>query len=195
MQNKFEEIFSKYDTDKVNGSYEYAYERCFGKIREDIQLIFEIGVNRGGSMRAWKEYFPNAQIVGLEINGNCFFEEERIHIEIGNATNPEFIDTVLHKHGWPDIVIDDGSHMSKDIKDSHELLHMYTQLCYVIEDLGVQSMDVQNGFYINDGVPATSVVQQEAENIMLYSNSGKSVHIYHGICFLFNKPMKGDQYV
>lgn len=190
--NKFAEIFSKYDTDKVNGSYEYGYEECFGDIREDVRLIFEIGVNRGGSMRAWKEYFPNAKIVGLEIHGHCYFEEERIFIEIGNATNPEFIGMVLAKHGWPDIVIDDGSHMSKDIKASYKLLNRYTQLCYVIEDLSVQTMDVLNGFYVNDGEPAISVVQQEAENILLYSNSGRSIRIYFSICFLFNKLLKGE---
>ena len=65
--NIFREIFSKYDTDKVNGSYELAYEDCFAQIRENVELVYEIGVNRGGSVQAWREYFPNAFIVGLEI--------------------------------------------------------------------------------------------------------------------------------
>jgi len=188
--NKFEEIFSKYDTDKA--FYSQAYEECFGNIREDIQVIFEIGVNRGGSVRAWKEYFPNALIVGLETHGHCYFEEERIKIEIGNATDLGFIDAVLAKYGWPDIVVDDGSHLSSDIKASYKLLNQYTQLCYVMEDLSVQTPVVEGGYYVNDGEPATSVIHKEIENILLYSNSGRSIRVYHSICFLFNKPLKGE---
>jgi hypothetical protein len=185
MENKFQEIFSKYDTDKT--FYSEAYEECFGHIRDDVQLVFEIGVNRGGSMRAWKEYFPNALIVGLEKNSHCFFEEERISIEIGNATKQNFIDAVMNKHGWPDIVIDDGSHKSRDIKASYELLHRYTQRYYVIEDLSVQTPDVKNGFYINDGEPATSVIYKEAEKLLLYRNYCKSIKVYHSIVFFCMK--------
>ena len=180
MVNKFEEIFSKYDTDKV--AYSQAYEECFGNIREDIQLLFEIGVNRGGSVRAWKEYFPNALIVGMDKNGHCYFEENRIKIEIGNACHGHFIGQVMAKYGWPDVVIDDGSHRSKAIKKSFDLLYQYTQTHYIIEDLAMQSPDVQGGYFLN-GPPTMSVIIQEAEKLLLYRNAWcRSIRVYHSIC-------------
>jgi hypothetical protein len=81
--NNFEEIFNKCGTDKAQ--YNYAYEDCFSRTRESIQLVFEIGVCRGGSAHGFKEYFSNALIVGIDIDPNSFFEKDGIKIEIGDA--------------------------------------------------------------------------------------------------------------
>jgi hypothetical protein len=144
--------------------------------------LFEIGVNRGGSVRAFREYFPNAIIVGLEKDGHCFFEEERIKIIIGDATNQEFIAEVISKFGNPDIVIDDGSHFSKDIKASFDLLFSRTKICYAIEDLLVQTKEFQNGFYVNDSEPATIVPIREVEKLLLGKSSCTSIKVYRSIC-------------
>jgi|WetSurMetagenome_2_1015567.scaffolds.fasta_scaffold00534_18 hypothetical protein len=188
--NKFEEIFSRHDTDKVNpGHYEYGYENEFSRIRNDVKLIFEIGVNRGGSVRAWKEYFPNAVIVGLEIDPSCYFEEERIKIEIGNASTKEFIDSILQKYGNPEIVVDDGSHFSSDIKKSFELLYPHVKLCYVIEDYGTQFQSFRGGFYINDGVPAINIAHKKIDELLcaIPICDCKSINIYNSICFFWIK--------
>jgi len=186
MENDFEKIFKNCDTDKyVN--YSQAYNDSFGNIRKDINLIFEIGVCRGGSVKGWKEYFPNAIIIGIDIDQNTYFEdtEGRIKIEIGSANNKEFIDSLLDKYGAPDIVIDDGSHLSSDIKDTYNLLYSSTQLCYVIEDYGVQYKKFMDGLYINDGVPATNIVHTHVDDLLFNKNSISSIRIYHSICLLF----------
>jgi hypothetical protein len=181
----FKEIFSKCDTDKVNTFYEYAYDDTFLPIREDIKLLFEIGVCRGGSVRGFRDYFPNALIVGIDINPRCFFQEDRINIEIGNATQKDFINNILLKYGEPDVVVDDGSHMRSDIKTTFSLLYERTKRVYVIEDLGTQFRGFQNGFYLNDNIPAQSVVHQKIEEL-LYSKERKikSVKIFHSICLI-----------
>jgi hypothetical protein len=185
--NIFKSIFIKYDTDKVTAGYEYAYEEVLSPIRNKIKLLIEIGVNRGGSVRAFKEYLPNSLIVGLEINKSSFFEDDRIKIEIGNATNKDFIDMILDKYGNPDVVIDDGSHFSRDIKTSFTLLYPHTKICYVIEDLGTQSYNFEKGFYINDHIPATIIAHQEIDKLLLYEDtSRRSIKIYRSICFFFN---------
>jgi hypothetical protein len=186
-ENIFKSIFSKCDTDKVTAGYEVAYEEVFSPIREKINLLFEIGVCRGGSVRGFKEYFPNATIVGMEINPKYFFKEDRIKVELGNATNKDFIKMILTKYGNPDIVIDDGSHFSRDIKTSFNLLYPYTKICYVIEDYSTQTKSFQSGYYVNDNIPATTIVHQEVDKLLLDLGTSKnSIKIYRSICFFFN---------
>lgn len=178
--NLFFDIVSKYDTDKA--FYSSGYNDTFFSIREDIKLLFEIGVNRGGSVRMFREYFPNALIVGLEIDEKCYFSgEERISIEIGNATKKDFIALMLAKYGNPDIVIDDGSHLSTDMKASFELFYPHTKFSYVIEDLAEQ---VEGSHSVNDGIPATTVIHHEIAKVLSRSeNICKSIRIYPAICF------------
>lgn len=195
--NEFKEIFSKYTTDKVNGQYENAYEECFGAIRNDINLVFEIGVFRGESLKGWEEYFPNAKIVGLEIRHKRLYKKlrnkERIHIEIGDATDSKFIDKVITKHGEPDIVIDDGSHLSSHIKTSFRLLNPYTKFCYVIEDLGTQTKSFRDGRFIDDEDPATLIINQEVEKT-LFNTSANSIRIYCSQFFLFKKQSNKEDF-
>jgi hypothetical protein len=186
--NLFRRIFSKYNTDKVDHDlYCPAYDKEFAPIRDKVKLLFEIGVGHGGSIRGFRDYFPNAQIVGIEVNPQRNFGTDRAVVEIGNVAHPSFTIGLVKRYGEPDIVIDDGSHKSKDIKDAFELLYPHTKMCYVIEDFLTQTPTFKNGKYINDGVPATSVVLQEAEKLLLYGNGCKSIKIYHSICFFFKE--------
>lgn len=184
--NQFEEIFKKYpETDKVTAGYHIAYEEIFGHIRNDIKLLFEIGVNKGGSIRAFREYFPNALIVGLEIDPQYYFKDDIIQIEIGDATNPDFVNPLINKYGFPDIVIDDGSHFSKDIKASFNLLYPYTTKYYAIEDLGTQTINFQNGYYVNDNEPAIGIFVDRLFSLLEKQDCDcKSIKIYPAIGFI-----------
>ncbi len=184
--NIFKSIFQNYDTDKTE-NFSDAYENHFTPIRNDVHLIFEIGVNRGGSARAWKEFFPNAIIVGIDIGQHTYFEEDRIHIEIGDASKKEIIHDILQKYGDPDIVIDDGSHFSEDIKQSFRYLYNHTKFCYVIEDYGTQNKDYSDGFYITDGEPATNILFDKINDLLLNNESCKSVHVYYSIAFIMQQ--------
>lgn len=182
--NKFKEIFEKYDTDKAV-NYSEAYENCFSKLRNDIKLIFEIGVNRGGSVRGWKEYFPNAIIVGIEIDRKFWFKDDRIKIHIGDATDNLFINFLIKEYGIPDIVIDDGSHFSSDIKKSFKLLYDKAKTCYAIEDYGTQFKEFKGGFYINDGEPATKIAHDLVDSLLFDKKTCSSIHFFHSICLIF----------
>src|SRR5712671_6209617 len=56
-------------TDKwtVHPKYVHFYEEIFAPIRETTKSVLEIGICEGGSLRAWKEYFSDATIYGLDI--------------------------------------------------------------------------------------------------------------------------------
>lgn len=54
-------------TDKEsNHRYGDAYERLFPN-RESVKLMMEVGVTDGSCMLAWHEVFPNATVVGMDI--------------------------------------------------------------------------------------------------------------------------------
>jgi hypothetical protein len=178
-------IFGKYLETNKERDYHGVYEDAFLSLeKENIKLVFEIGVLGGGSLRGFRDYFQNALIIGIDIIPEFKFEEERIFVEIGNACDKEFIESIITKYGYPDIVIDDGSHYSSDIKKTFNLLYEKTKKCYVIEDYGTQRKDFQNGELINDGVPATTIMYKFIDDLMA-NNILKSIKIYYSICFFF----------
>lgn len=136
-----ENTFKPYDTDKKSHGYLKFYEDAFGKYREKVRSFLEIGVHQGESLKAWRDYFPNAKIVGAEIRNpkNVKIKNEsRISVEFGDATNENFIEQLIGKYKSFDIVLDDGSHMSNDMRKTFNLLWNHTNMIYCIEDLGTQ---------------------------------------------------------
>jgi len=135
-------IFEKYDTDKKTHGYIPLYEDAFKKHRSTVKRFVEIGVHRGESLRAWRDYFPNAHIIGIEINpksvDDALKNEPRITLEIGDATDTGFVRKLINKYKNFDIVLDDGSHKSTDMRKSFNLLWPVTNLIYCIEDLTTQ---------------------------------------------------------
>ena len=135
-------IFSKYNTDKNNSFHNYSrqYHQLFDTFREKPIKYLEIGVYRGNSMYAMRETFKNATLlVGVDINPYCkTFENQsnRVFIEIGDATNPEFISHLTNMYGTFDVILDDGSHINKDVIQSFELLFplLNDNGLYVVED-------------------------------------------------------------
>jgi hypothetical protein len=117
------------------------YERHFQKYAGKSPVVFEIGVFRGGSIQMWKDFFgEGATIVGIDIDPSCarFSDPERgIYVEIGDQADTAFLDSVLAKHGMPDVVIDDGSHLMHHLRET--FAHLYPRMksegTYLAEDL------------------------------------------------------------
>lgn len=101
-------------------------------------VLWEIGVDEGGSVQLWQRYLgPRAQVVGLDIDPECeAHQRPGVAIRIGNQASTAFLDSVLAEFGVPDVVIDDGSHITTDILTT--LSHVYPQMprsgVYIIED-------------------------------------------------------------
>jgi hypothetical protein len=184
--NFFEHCFTGLDTDKINGhSYGPAYEDAFYQIRDEIKLVFEIGVFAGGSIKGFRKYFHNALIVGIDVDPNVpRLNGDRTAVEIGDASNKAFIEKLLEKYGLPDIVIDDGSHASSHIKKSFSLLFASTKICYVIEDLFTQYPEFERGTFIDDGVQATFIIHEKMDEI-LRMKSNCNIKIWPNIAFIF----------
>ncbi len=100
-------------TDKASNIHDYLhfYDRRLAHLRAEAFVLIEIGVFKGGSCRSWGEYFPNAQIVGLDVDPSCKnYEAGNIAIRIGDACDTGFLFSVIEEFGRPTVAIDDGSH-------------------------------------------------------------------------------------
>ena len=111
--NDFLNICKKYKkTDKITDhSYNLVYSKL-SEIRNDIKYLLEIGVMKGDSLRVWKEFFPNAEIHGIDKKIENIFKEERITCFRANQNNIDSIKLAV-KDTQYDIIIDDGSHIPK----------------------------------------------------------------------------------
>ena len=93
-------------------SYLHFYDKEFGPLRHRKISLLEIGIQNGGSLETWAEYFPYAShIVGIDIDEKCGhleFSDPRICVHVADAAELD-LDIQLN------IVIDDGSHTSSDI--------------------------------------------------------------------------------
>lgn len=135
-----EQLAVKHGSDKRGEIHDYArlYEQYFAPIKDNPITILEIGVFGGSSLKMWRDYFPNAKIVGIDINPDSVkYAEERVSIEIGDQSDTLFLHSVVKKHGPIDIVIDDGSHATWHHKESFNFLEHFVSRggFYIIEDL------------------------------------------------------------
>jgi cephalosporin hydroxylase len=135
-------IFNKYDTDKNTYFHNYTrqYDSLLEKFRDKPIKYLEIGVFNGGSIKAFRETFSNATcILGLDIDNRCKQYEDNnnnIFVEIGDATDANFINKIINKYGSFDIILDDGSHINKHVIESFELLFplLNDNGLYIVED-------------------------------------------------------------
>jgi hypothetical protein len=138
-----QKIGEKYNTDKSrigykNNTYLNVYDRYFNENREDVKKFVEIGVLDGNSLKMWRDYFPNATIYGVDIDPRCkSYEDDRIEIVIGDQNDDSFLNKFKNDIKEIDILIDDGSHITKhQIKTFNILNEIISDGgFYVIEDL------------------------------------------------------------
>ena len=115
------------------------YDYLFSQFRAEKFSLIEFGCQEGNSMRMWEQYFPNAEIYGVDLDDDAKQHEKgRVHIVIGDATSPETLAALKAQTGRSAfIILDDASHAWSDQRRSFELFWgMVTPGgFYVIEDL------------------------------------------------------------
>lgn len=152
------ECFARYNTDKQTSQHNYAavYEVLFAARRQSVRRLLEIGIGTvdakalsnmawqqnyrpGASLRAWRDYFPNALIVGLDIDPKSMLDDDRVRTAVCDSTNPESVKALPPwiQDAAFDVIIDDGLHSAE--AQQKTLLHFWPLLksggCYVIEDI------------------------------------------------------------
>ena len=131
----------KYHTDKcpqIRHAYTPYYDSLFKNKREQVKKVMELGIEHGGSLRMWRDYFPNAQIYGVDINPNALFTARRITTFQANAMHGGEWDPILKETGTDiDIFVDDGLHaIRSQINVARYLMPRLDRgVTYIIEDV------------------------------------------------------------
>ena len=126
-------------SDKWN-IYLDTYEEKLSSLKKSPIKLFEIGVLNGGSLEIFSKYFENAELIlGCDIDKNCQklkYTENNIKLIVGDVNSDEISNQII-KNGDFDIIIDDGSHTSKDIVTSFckYFKHLKYDGIYIVEDL------------------------------------------------------------
>lgn len=134
----------RFGTDKFGGHlYTPVYHHLLGHLRDQPLKILEIGVggyndpNCGGaSLRMWAEYFPNAQVTGLDFFEKTIDLPPRVRIERGSQDDTALLLRLNAEYGPFDLVIDDGSHRPEHMIASFMTLYplLSPDGLYLIED-------------------------------------------------------------
>ena len=141
LTNNLKSIAESYNTDKLEHGYIEIYEKYFESVRDKNFKILEIGIADGKSLLMWSDYFKNSIIIGIDIHKIDIKEKKldrpNIKVHCGSQSDDKFISEIVKEYGNFDIIIDDGSHLRKDVIKSFHLLfpHLNNDGLYVVEDM------------------------------------------------------------
>jgi hypothetical protein len=161
------ELCDKYGSDKgeikktghpypwPSHSYTDFYSRLFDHSRFEVKRVFECGLGTtdtsifanmgvdgkpGASLRVWRDYFPNAQVIGADIDRRVLFEEERIKTFYLDQTDPAVIAEFWNNIGLGDFdfMLDDGYHSYEAgiCLFENSVSRLSRDGIYIIEDVG-----------------------------------------------------------
>ena len=135
-----DEIGLKHGTDKASSHHHYLsfYESFLAPLRESAITLLEIGVYKGASLATWRDYFPFARIVGVDILPSAKqYEGERVRVELADQGNLEHLAEIAVAHGPFDLIIEDGSHMWEHQTTTLRALFPFLRNGghYIVEDL------------------------------------------------------------
>jgi hypothetical protein len=134
-------------------SYGAFYDFIFHPIKEQTRNLFECGIGTnntniasnmglkgqpGASLRAWRDYFPNANIYGVDIDHNILINEPRIHTDYLDQTDSDLVKNYFGRlRIMFDIMIDDGLHTYEaGINLFNNSINYLTRFgYYIIEDI------------------------------------------------------------
>jgi hypothetical protein len=121
--------FEKYFSDKNVNGYSDVYNDVFSPWKNNNIRLLEIGIGTlnpthsnmlfwkdkhpeylpGASLRAFKDYFPNGTIYGIDTQPDCIINESQIITGLVDSTNKIECDDYFYGLKF-DFIIDDGDH-------------------------------------------------------------------------------------
>ena len=186
VDNQLTELMNTYGSDKGgrNNHHNFSnyYSELFFHKKNLIKNFLEVGLgtndtnvlsNMGpegkplASLRAWRDYFQNANIYGADIDKNILKDEDRIKTFFVDQTDPVTIKNLFEeiKVNKFDIILEDGLHeFSANICFyENSIDYLADDGIYIMEDIYVKD---QNKFikYFNDKKINYSIVDIYHEN-------------------------------
>jgi len=148
------DLANTYGSDKGSDKHRYTelYHMLFQPYRQRKITFLEMGLLIGGpehgidkdretgdlpSIRMWLEYFPKANILGLDVSDFSWFKDDRFTFTRCDMDSREEIAKASEVSSGYDIIIDDASHASHHQQNA--FLEFFPKLnpggLYIIEDL------------------------------------------------------------
>lgn len=139
------DMATNYNTDKhyEHNYFNLIYNDTFKDLKNSIKIFIEIGIDKGGSLELWRDYFINSKIIGADINLEYikhFLKEEdmeRIELNYIDQSDEDILNNFSNKYSNVDVILDDGSHRMRDQQIT--LAKLFKMLksdgIFIIEDL------------------------------------------------------------
>lgn len=183
------DLADRYGSDKGSTKHRYTelYHMLFHPYRQRKITFLEMGLLIGGpehgidkdretddcpSIRMWLEYFPKAEIHGLDVSDFSWFKHDRFTFHRCDMDVREEIAQVAASIPAPDIIIDDASHASHHQQNA--FLELFPKLVsgglYIIEDLRWQPEP-----YEQPGITKTAALLRSFQNDRRFSHSDPAV--------------------
>ncbi|MAF25943.1 hypothetical protein CL634_10265 [bacterium] len=142
--NKLEEFFEnkpkRFQLHKLMHYFE-IYDRHFSKYVDKQPSILEVGVDYGGSVEMWDDYFgEGCKIYGVDLSERSKEIEKympNVKITLGDQGSVDFWDEYKKQTPKFDIIIDDGGHRMEQQITTFECMydHIKDDGVYLCEDL------------------------------------------------------------
>ena len=98
----------------------------------------------GASLRVWRDFFPNANIYGADVDKKILFSDDRIYTFYVDQFNPQSIQEMWKNVDQDnfDLIIDDGAHYFEANKNLFEnsFFKLRKNGIYVIEDIRLSDL-------------------------------------------------------
>lgn len=193
-----EEFKSNYDTlgyilsgngsDKSNNhNYHILYSYIFNKLGEQSKLqILEIGLGTnnpnlistmgmdgrpGASLYAFRDYLPNANIYGCDIDTDILFESERIKTYYVDQLELKTFDELSTKlpNVMFDLIIDDGL---------HSIAANFNTLLFALQNLNINGWFVVEDIHIIENWKSIDFILRSNKQFKTYIIRAKVAHMY-----------------
>ena len=148
------DLADRFGSDKGSTKHRYTelYHMLFHPLRERPLTFLEMGLLIGGpehgiskdretrdlpSIRMWLEYFPHAQIIGMDVSDFSWFEHPRFNFRRCDMDSLQELADARAALPDCDVILDDASHASHHQQNA--FLELFPKLksggMYIIEDL------------------------------------------------------------
>jgi hypothetical protein len=173
----------KYKTDKItHHGYQRFYDIFLIPIKNNNMNMLEIGVDNYRSLKMWLDFFPNANIYGMDIHKK-YYNYTRGCIFEGDQSKKKDLQKIVKKIGKCKFIIDDGSHVPE-----HQLLSFNYLFKECLEFGGVYIIeDIETSYWRNANLYNYPI------DVGFLNNNFNIVQIFKNIVDIVNREFLTEQ--
>ncbi len=132
------DLAKKHGTDKFFHQYCDHYERVLSQVQDKQIRLLEVGICHGNSLTMWKEFFPLAEIHGVDIKMfHALDHTSGMYFHQVDCDDIASLMSLSTSVGEFDVIIDDGGHTMRQQQNVMKTLWKNLKLggIFIMEDL------------------------------------------------------------